>query len=224
MPLKKKNTHQRWVCCTHSSTLKTAFHLKPILELHHVDRTSCSRCIRARIKERRIYNDVTFSLYNITPSRSLSECCKLQSTSSPPYSINIDFPPRRWDVFSLSRKNQQKEMLSVCCLLRMGFLHSTHIESLLYVWVSYDIKRGRGYYTAGTSRNGAIDWRFAPFFVFVFFLLSFSSGGYLFATNNQQSGTVGESLLEIAVDILNFDGECASHVLKVNLWTSWEST
>lgn len=105
-------------------------------------------------------------------------------------------------------------MLSVCCLLRMGFLHSTHIESLLYVWVSNDIKRGRGYYTAGTSRNGAIDWRFAPFFVFV--LLLFSSGG-LFVCHQQS--TVWESLLEIAVDILNFDDECAPHVLKVNLWT-----
>jgi hypothetical protein len=41
---------------------KNCISSETILELHHVDRTRCS-CIRASIKERRIYNDVIHSPY-----------------------------------------------------------------------------------------------------------------------------------------------------------------
>jgi hypothetical protein len=66
---------------------------------------------------------------------------------------------------------------------------------------------------AGTERSidGSLLSLFFFFVVVVFF-------GGLFV--GHQQSTVWESLLEIAVDILNFDGECAPHVLKVNLWTS----
>lgn len=66
---------------------------------------------------------------------------------------------------------------------------------------------------AGTERS--IDGSLLSLFLFCCCFLRGVLG--LFVCHQQS--TVWESLLEIAVDILNFDDECAPHVLKVNLWT-----
>jgi hypothetical protein len=70
---------------------------------------------------------------------------------------------------------------------------------------------------AGTERS--IDGSLLSLFFCFFFVVVVFFGGFICFVCHQQS-TVEESLLEIAVDILNFDGECAPHVLKDNLWTS----